>query len=214
MISDGKSTGAEAQSPWGLIFILFGAGILSAFQVGKAPPVLSDMRADLGISLFDAGWLLSVFTFTGLLMGTFTGAVADALGHRRLMLAGLVLQAAGSLLGSFSLSYPGLLATRILEGTGFLAVIISTPTLIFQVVKPGDLKLALSVWACYLPLGVSLMMVLLPVILAGTDWRGVWQINAAALFVYTLFLSRKTASIRFMNRPKESGSKKSWKIWS
>jgi predicted MFS family arabinose efflux permease len=180
VIADGKSSSAEGQSPWGLIFILFGAGILSAFQVGKAPPVLSDMRADLGISLFDAGWLLSVFTFTGLLMGTFTGAVADALGHRRLMLAGLVLQAAGSLSGSFSLSYPGLLATRILEGT-------------------GDLKLALSVWACYLPLGVSLMMVLLPVILAGTDWRGVWQINAAALFVYTLFLSRKTASIRFMN---------------
>jgi predicted MFS family arabinose efflux permease len=199
VIAYGKSTGAEAQSPWGLIFILFGAGILSAFQVGKVPPVLSDMRADLGISLFDAGWLLSVFTFTGLLMGTFTGAIADAVGHRRLMLAGLVLQAAGSLLGSFALSYPGLLATRILEGTGFLAVIISTPTLIFQVVKPKDLKLALSIWTCYVPLGVSLMMVLLPVILMGTDWRGVWQINAAVLSAYTLLLSKKTAPIRFMN---------------
>ena len=202
MIADGKSTGAEGKSPWGLIFILFGAGILSAFQVGKVPPVLSDMRADLGISLFDAGWLLSVFTFTGLLMGTFTGAVADAVGHRRLMLAGLVLQAAGTLLGSFALSYPGLLATRILEGTGFLAVIISTPTLIFQVVRPGDLKLALSIWACYLPLGVSLMMVLLPVILMGTDWRGVWRINALILLVYTLLLSQKTSPIRFMNPSK------------
>ena len=37
----------EDQSPWGLILILFGAGILSAFQVGKVPPVLSDIRLDL-----------------------------------------------------------------------------------------------------------------------------------------------------------------------
>jgi predicted MFS family arabinose efflux permease len=43
------------------------------------------------------------------------------------------------------------------------------------------------------------MMVLLPVILMGTDWRGVWQINAAVLSAYTLLLSKKTAPIRFMN---------------
>lgn len=85
----------EDKSPWGLILILFGAGILAAFQVGKAPPVLSDIRSELVISLLHAGWLLSIFSFTGLLMGTFTGAVANAVGHRRLMLAGLILQTAG-----------------------------------------------------------------------------------------------------------------------
>ncbi len=189
----------DGKSPWKLIFILFGAGILSAFQVGKVPPVLSDIRVDLAISLFDAGWLLSVFTFTGFLMGTFTGAIADAIGHRRLMLAGFVLQISGTFLGSFVHSFHGLLVTRILEGTGFLAVIISTPTLIFQIVKPKDLKLALSIWTCYLPLGVSVMMIVLPLILAGTDWRGLWQINAAVLLVYALILSKKTAHIRFMN---------------
>jgi len=67
------------KSPWGLILILFGAGILSAFQVGKVPPVLADIRSDLAISLFHAGWLLSVFNLTGLLLGTCTGAIADAI---------------------------------------------------------------------------------------------------------------------------------------
>jgi len=189
----------EEKSPWALVMILFGAGILSAFQVGKVPPVLSDIRSELAISLFYAGWILSIFNFTGLLLGTFTGAIADAIGHRRLMLTGLVLQIAGSIAGSFTNSFSGLLATRFLEGTGFLAVIVSTPTLIFQVVKPKDLKVAISIWTCYLPAGASLMMVLLPLILTGTDWRGLWQINAAIMVAYTLLLSKKTAHIQFMN---------------
>ncbi|MCK5164312.1 MAG: MFS transporter [Desulfobacula sp.] len=193
-------TTKKDRSPWGLILILFGAGILSAFQVGKVPPVLSDIRSELMISLFSAGWILSIFNFTGLLLGTCTGAIADAIGHRRLMLTGLVFQIIGCFSGSFADSFYGLLATRFLEGTGFLAVIISTPTLIFQVVNPKDMKVALSIWSCYLPAGASLMMVLLPFILTGTDWRGLWQINAFILIIYTLILSKKTSHIKFMNQ--------------
>lgn len=111
------------KSPWGLVLILFGAGILSAFQIGKVPPVLSDIKAELVISLFYAGWLLSIFNFTGLLLGAFTGAIADTIGHRRFMLTGLILQVIGCFFGSFSNSFHALLATRFLEGAGFLAVI-------------------------------------------------------------------------------------------
>jgi MFS family permease len=189
----------ENQSPWGLILILFGAGILSAFQVGKVPPVLPDIMLDLGISLFFAGWLLSVFNITGLFLGTFTGAIADAIGHRRLMLTGLVLQIIGCFSGSLTHSFYGLLATRCLEGAGFLAVIVSTPTLIFQVVRTRDMAVALSIWTCYLPTGASLMMLLLPFILMVTDWKGLWQINALILIAYTLVLAKKTSHIKFMN---------------
>jgi MFS family permease len=199
---------SHEKSPWGLILILFGAGILSAFQAGKVPPVLLDIKAELGISLFYAGWLLSIFSFTGLLLGTFTGAIADTIGHRSLMLAGLVLQITGSVTGAFTDSFYGLLGTRFLEGAGFLAVVISTPTLIFQVVKQKDMKIALSIWSCYLPVGVSLMMVLVPIILSATDWRGLWQINALILTVYTFILAKKTSHIRFMNPKKRIRFKK------
>ncbi len=186
----------EDKSPWGLIFILFGAGILSAFQIGKVPPVLSDIRSELTLSLYLAGWLLSLFNVTGLMLGTFTGAIADAVGHRRLMLAGFILQIIGALLGSLARSYTGLVFTRFLEGSGFIAVIISTPTLIFQIVRPRDLKAALSIWTCYLPIGASLMMVLLPLVLTLTDWRGLWRINAGILLVYALIVFQATSRLK------------------
>jgi hypothetical protein len=61
------------------------------------------------------------------------------------------------------------------------------------------MAVALSIWTCYIPAGVSLMMVLLPFILLGTDWKGLWQINAVILMAYTLLLAKKTSHIKFMN---------------
>ncbi len=192
----------DTKTPWRIVLLLFGAGLLSAFQVGKVPPVIMDIRIDMGISLFYAGWILSIFNFTGLVMGTITGVIADTFGHRRLMITGLVLQIVGSILGSFSSTYSLLLVTRFIEGAGFLAVIVSTPALIFKIVKTKDVKVALSIWSCYLPAGASLMMILLPLILTTSNWRGVWQINAFILFLYTIWLFRETTSIAVLKQLK------------
>lgn len=191
----------QDKTPWALVFILFGAGILSAFQVGKVPPVLSDIRSDLSVSLFHAGWILSIFNFTGLLLGTCTGIIADTIGHRRLMLSGFALQIAGCILGSYAQSFYGLLGARFLEGAGFLSVSISIPTLIFQLVRSKDMKVALSVWSCYLPAGAALMMVFVPMVLTLSTWRGLWQLNALILTVYALILLKTTRSIKFTNNP-------------
>lgn len=188
-------TDQQGKTPWGLVGILLGAGILSAFQVGKVPPVLQDIRVDLGISLFHAGWVLSIFNFIGLMLGAGAGAIADALGHLRLMLFGLALQVIGTLLGSYATSFEWLLATRFVEGTGFLAVIVSTPPLIYRVILEKDVKVALSVWSCYLPAGAGLIMVLVPFVLTFTTWQGLWRINGLVLALYGLLVFKATAHI-------------------
>jgi len=40
------------RTSWGQVFLLVGAGVVAAFQVGQAPPVLPDIRTELGMSLF------------------------------------------------------------------------------------------------------------------------------------------------------------------
>ncbi len=201
----------NTKTPWALVGILLGAGILSAFQVGKVPPVLQDIRADLTISLFHAGWVLSVFNFIGLMLGAGAGAIADALGHRRLMLLGISLQITGNFLGALSPSFAWLLAARFMEGTGFLAVIVSIPPLIYQVVQERDVKLALSIWSCYLPAGAGLMMVLVPFVLRVTPWQGLWVINGIFLVLYGTLLFKATAHIPLM-RPSQTLKVKS--LWA
>jgi MFS family permease len=185
----------ENRSSWRLVIILVGAGVVSAFQVGKVPPLLPDIQAELVISLFYAGWILSIFNITGLLLGTFTGAIADTIGHRRLLIFGIGLQALASFAGSLASSFNVLIVTRLFEGMGFIAVIVSAPTLIFQVVKKNDTKVALSIWSCYLPAGASLVMFLIPLISRFTDWRGAWQVNSILLTFYLIILIYTTSGI-------------------
>ena len=125
------SRGIEQETSWPLVLVLILAGVAAAFQVGKAPPVLKMIQDDLGMSLFLAGWILSAFTVIGLLMGSASGAAADALGHRRLLLTGLFVQEAGSLCGAafpFPVRYAGCL---VFSGTGGLlpaAILSGAPT--------------------------------------------------------------------------------------
>ena len=75
------------------------AGVAAALHVGKLPPALPVLRDALGVSLVEAGFLLSLVQLAGMTLGLFVGLAADALGLRRSMIVGLVLMAVCSGIG-------------------------------------------------------------------------------------------------------------------
>ena len=182
-------------TPWPLVLLLVGAGVVAAFQVGKAPPMLLSIRSEFGMSLFLAGWILSIFNVIGFLLGSMAGAVADAFGHRRLLLIGFLLQALGSLAGSFATGASFLLTTRAVEGLGFLFTVVAAPAMVARVTAPKDIRLSLSMWSCFLPAGASLIMLFVPLVNLNLDWRELWQINAVILVAYALWVMRGTARL-------------------
>lgn len=183
------------KTSWGLVLLFVGAGVVGAFQVGKAPPMLLAIRSELGMSLFLAGWILSIFSVIGFLVGSVAGALADSFGHRRLLLMGLCFLALGSLAGSFAPGASLLLATRALEGLGFLIIVVTAPSLVVKVTNAKDLRLSLAVWSCFLPAGASTIMLLIPLVNLGLGWRGLWQANAVILIAYALWVKRETAHL-------------------
>ena len=54
------------------------AGLIAAAHVGKLPPALPAIRAELGLDLVTAGWLASMFSATGMITAVFLGAAADS----------------------------------------------------------------------------------------------------------------------------------------
>jgi MFS family permease len=177
------------------VFLFLGAGIVTAFQIGKAPPVLPAIRAELGMSLFATGWILSAFSIIGLILGSIVGAVSDAFGHRRLLLLGLAAQAAGSLIGAFSHIPLLLLSTRTLEGVGSLMTAVAAPSLIIHLTQPRDMRIALALWSCWVPIGAAIIMLLIPFVIPFFGWRGLWIMNAIILFGYALVAQRQTRSL-------------------
>jgi predicted MFS family arabinose efflux permease len=186
-----RRSGEDGGSRWSTVILVVGAGVVSAFQVGKAPAALLAVQADLSLDLSTASWLLSAFAIVGAIGGAAVGIAVDHLGARRMVLGGLLLQAACSALGAVAEGAPLLLAARVIEGLGFLTVTIAAPTLVVGVVAPHDRGRAMAVWGTFMPVGIALVMLAAP-LLTEIGWRGFWLVNAAVLLVYAVLLAGGT----------------------
>ena len=186
---------ARTSTDWGRVFLFFAAGVVAAFQVGKAPPVLPLLRIEMGLSLVMAGWVLSATSILGAFTAPGVGAISDWLGHRRMMSFGLACSALGSLMGSFAPTTAVLLGSRFIEGVGYIWIAVSAPGLILQVTRKGDVRMAFGVWGSFLPAGASTMMLLAPFLVEFFGWRGLWRINALIPFTFAIILALATRGL-------------------
>jgi MFS family permease len=113
-----------------------------------------------------------MFNLIGALIGAFIGAGADRLGHRRAVVGGLLLLGVASLAGGLAENGGMLLATRFVEGLGFMTAVTAAPALIVAASLERDRRLAFGCWSGYMPGGSALMMLASPPLLAGFGWRG------------------------------------------
>lgn len=178
-------TGARAvPAAW----IVLAGGVSAALHVGKMPPAIAPLQADLGISLVQAGFLLSLVQLAGMLLGMVIGLLADGFGPRRSLVTGLcVLMAAGAA-GGWARDPGSLLALRGVEGLGFLLATVPAPSLLRRLVEPDRLTTMLGFWAAYMPIGTALALLTGPLVIAAVGWPWWWWSTAALSGVVALLL--------------------------
>ncbi len=176
------------RTPWPLIALLVAAGVVAAFHVGKMPPSIPSIRAELDASLRQAGWLLSTINLVTALGGMAIALTADRFGHRRLVLLGTGLCAVASLFGAFAVDVDLLLVTRVIEGLGFIAVTVAAPTLLLRICTPASQRITMAIWTTYMPAGAGTMMLIAAVILPLTSWRIVWFVASIATILMLIAL--------------------------
>lgn len=177
-------------TPWSLVLVLVGGGVIAAFQVGKAAIAVPFLRHDLGISLASASWVIGAYGALGAVAGLPAGIAVAMIGPRRALLAGLCVIAAGTMLGALAQSALILIACRVLEGCGFLGVVIAVPTLLRGIVARPDQPLAFTFWSAFMPAGSTIMMALGPPLAGAFGWRMLWLVNGIAALSYAAVLWR------------------------
>ena len=147
-------------------------------QVGKLPPALPALQAELGLSLVQSGFLLSMVQLAGLSLAVFMGMLADGMGLKRSMVRGLLLLALASGVGGLAVSVPVLLVCRALEGLGLLLVALPAPALIRRLVPAAQLAGMLGVWGAYMPTGTALALLVGPLFIPAWGWSAWWWLFA------------------------------------
>lgn len=150
------------------------SGVVIAMHVGKMPPAIPVLQQALGVTLVQAGFLLSAVQLAGMCLGVLAGMSADRLGLRRSLLTGQAILATASLCGMVVTSPSGLLLLRALEGLGFLLAALPAPSLIRQLVRPSQLPLYLGLWSTYMGTGIALALLAGPLAMQALGWQGWW----------------------------------------
>ncbi len=195
---EGGAPGPE-RTAWAAVLLAIAAGVLGAAQLGKVHIGLPSIRSSFSLGLFSASWILSALNVVGLFAATPAGTLCARMGNRRAVIAGLATIAAASASGGFSPGLAWLLGTRLVEGVGFVMIVVAAPSLIVEVTSGKDLRIVLAGWSAYMPAGIALAAALAPLVLAHHTWRAVWEIDAAvllALGALFLFVPGESAAMR------------------
>lgn len=186
MSGDAAAQQTREVTRWVIVLAAFGAGMMAAGHIGKLPAALPTIRGELGLDLVTAGWIVSIFNATSVALGMLMGMFADRLGHRRVILASLMMQSIGSLWGAVAGGGLELLAARFAEGIGFVGVVVAAPSIIAHAAQPRDRRLALGLWGAFMPAGLAAILLLAPAILVPFGWRPLWMVVAGATAVWAV----------------------------
>ncbi|MEJ5988410.1 MFS transporter [Ramlibacter sp. PS3R-8] len=178
-------------SGWPRAALVLVCGVFAATQIGKLPPAIPALREAFGASLVQMGWIASIFNLIAACGGLATGLVADRLGRRTLLKAGIAFLGCGALLGLIADGLPMLFISRVIEGFGFVCIVVAAPVLVREAVAPGSQRLALGIWSAYTAAGMTLMLAIAPWSLPALGWQGGWWIGVAGAAVLLLVIWRR-----------------------
>lgn len=182
---------------WPAVWVIFAGGLAAGAYMTKVPPALPTMRADLGLTLVESGLIQTMLYVIGASVGVFFGVFGERIGVKRAALAGLGVMVAGGLVGALAGGYSTLLASRFLEGVGFLLFVVAAAPLLAAATLPQDRATAFSIWSSYMPTGGTLALLVAPLVLSGFGWRGLWVALAAYAALCAVLLARKVPPAQF-----------------
>lgn len=140
--------------------------------LGKALPFLDQLMNQFDLSLAGAGWLTSGVTAVAAVAAAPFGRWAGVHEPRRLLIISLIVLGVAGLGSALAVHTSMVLAFRLVEGVGFLGIVVVGPSLLGLLVESQTRRRsALAWWGACIPIGLSLAAA------AGglsrwLDWRG------------------------------------------
>ncbi|KAA0961312.1 DHA2 family efflux MFS transporter permease subunit [Microbacterium sp. ANT_H45B] len=129
----------------GLVFISIAVSliIVDSTIVNVAIPAIVD---DLGITSTEVQWVQEAYTLVFAALLLVFGSLADRFGRRRMMLIGVVVFAASSVLASFAPDGGMLILARLAQGVGGSMILPTTLSIINATFRGRERGIAFAVW--------------------------------------------------------------------
>lgn len=149
------------------------------FSVTGSAIALPNMAADLGSSVSTGQWMLNAFNITFAALPLAAGSLADRFGRRRVLLIGIGLVGAMSLLIALSPSMALVDAARAVQGCGAAAVLASGAAVLAHSTSERRRQLAFGILGTSFGSGLAIGPLLAGALVGVAGWRAVFVLVAA-----------------------------------
>lgn len=161
-----------------IVLILAAQTVASVGPLG-IPAIASLIRADLVLTLAQAGSFLSVYYIGSALFSLPAGTLADRLGVKRMLVLGQLVIAAGLFAASAATSYAALVPLLIIGGAGYGILNPTSTKAVMAWSPPAHRATLVGFKQVGLPFGGVVGAALLPVLALALSWRGAVIVGAA-----------------------------------
>ncbi|MER6948425.1 MFS transporter [Nonomuraea sp. NPDC000554] len=162
---------------WLILVVLCLSTWVLVVDNGVLTVAIPPLTNDLGASTQDIQWIIDgyILVFAGLLLTA--GSLSDRYGRRRIMIIGLLVFGAASLVATYAASPEQLIAGRVLMGVGGALVMPSTLSILITVFDDTERRKAMSIWSSVLMVGMVGGPVVGGALIARFWWGSVFLIN-------------------------------------
>lgn len=162
---------------WLILIVLCLSTLVLVLDNGVLTVAIPSLTEDLGATAQDIQWIIAsyILVFAGLLLTA--GSLSDRYGRKRVMIIGLVIFGAASLLATYANSPETLIAGRVLMGIGGAVVMPSTLSILITVFDEQERRKALSIWSSVLMVGLIGGPIMGGALIAHFWWGSVFLIN-------------------------------------
>lgn len=175
---------------WQALGLLGVAQFMLILDITVVAIALPHMGADLGLDREALTWVVSAYTlaFGGLML--LGGRAADILGPRRVVMAGLTVFTAASLLTGLAEGPATVLVGRVAQGIGAAMLSPAALSSVVRLFEGEERNRALGIWSALGGTGAAVGVLVGGVFTAGPGWPWVFFVNVPVGMVILVVLTR------------------------
>lgn len=175
--------------------------------------IMGRFQIDAGV----ASWLMSIFTFVGIIVAIPTGFLAKRIGPKKMIVLAVAINVVGQIGGAFATNVWVLLLTRAFEGVALVFTVASAPLLIQRVVAPSRIGTSTGIYMLGGMLGATIGGVLTPTLYYSVGYVGLWltfaAITAVSGIIFSAYVRRDVGPLEDATEEGGSNDIGDWRVF-
>ncbi len=174
---------------WLILAVLFLARTSMGYQFQSIASVSPSLIAEFAIEYAAIGSLIGLQSLPGIFLSLPSGILGKRFGDKRVVLWGLVVMTAGTVLVGISHSFFIAATGRLMSGIGAILLNVMMTKMVADWFAEKEIITAMAIFVSSWPVGIGIGLVTQPLLSIALNWRAVFYFSAAASAVGLILIA-------------------------